>query len=104
MVESYNQIIITLITVVGSAGAWKFFEARMKTKSQEKRDEHRESDGVQYRDDLKNRVNRLETLLEQTSAEKDKLQKQIVDLIAEVHSLRVKVEFLEKENDRLKNK
>lgn len=102
--EAYNQIIITLITVVGSAGAWKFFEAKMKIKSEEKKSEHKESDGVQYRDDLKNRVNRLETLLEQTSSEKDELQKQIISLIAEVHSLRVKVEFLEKENDRLKNK
>lgn len=102
--EQYSQIIITIITVAGSAGIWKFMEARLKNKSEEKRFDHSNSDGVQYRDDLKDRVKRLETLLEQTSDEKDELQKQIVGLTAEVHALRVKVEFLDKENDRLKSK
>lgn len=100
----YTQIIITIVTVAGSAGIWKFMEARLKTKSEDKRFDRSNSDGVQYRDDLKERVKRLETLLEQTSDEKDELQKQIVGLTAEVHALRVKVEFLDKENDRLKNK
>ena len=62
------------------------------------------NDGVQYRDDLKNRVRNLEAMLANSSNEKDTLRQQVLDLVAEVNTLRVKVEFLEKENQRLKNK
>jgi predicted nuclease with TOPRIM domain len=58
---------------------------------------------VQYRDDLKDRVRNLEHLLAQSADEKDELREQILTLIAEVNALRVKVEFLTKENERLKN-
>ena len=58
---------------------------------------------MQYRDDLKHRVRNLEALLSQSSEEKDQMRQQVLALTAEVHALRVKVEFLEKENERLKN-
>jgi len=102
--ESWTQIIITIVGVLGSASIWKYLEARLKTKTQLKKDELQNSDGVQYRDDLKARVRNLETLLAQSSDEKDDLRNQILDLTAEVNALRVKVEFLAKENERLKNK
>ncbi len=59
---------------------------------------------MQYRDDLKNRVRNLEALLAASSDEKDELRNQVLALTQEVSALRVKVEYLEKENDRLKNK
>jgi predicted nuclease with TOPRIM domain len=102
--DNLTQIIITLATVAGSAGIWKFFEARLRVKSEEKKSEIANSDGVQYRDDLKDRVRNLESLLASSADEKEELRKNVLDLTAEVHALRVKVEFLEKENDRLKNK
>jgi len=102
--DNITQIIITLATVAGSAGIWKFLEARLKAKSESKKIDLQNNDGVQYRDDLKNRVRNLESLLAQSSDDKEELRKQVLDLTAEVNSLRVKVEFLEKENDRLKNK
>jgi len=102
--DNITQIIITIATVAGSAGIWKFFEARLKVKSEEKKSEIENSDGVQYRDDLKNRVRNLEALLASSSDEKDELRDQVLALTQEVSALRVKVEFLEKENDRLKNK
>ena len=102
--DNITQIIITLATVAGSAGIWKFFEARLRVKSEEKKSELENSDGVQYRDDLKHRVRNLETLLASSSDEKDELRDQVLALTQEVSALRVKVEFLEKENDRLKNK
>lgn len=102
--QSWTQIVITIVGVLGSASIWKYLEARLKTKTQLKKDELQNSDGVQYRDDLKHRVRNLETLLAQSSDEKDELRNQILDLTAEVNALRVKVEFLAKENDRLKNK
>ena len=102
--ESWTQIVITIVGVLGSASIWKYLEASLKTKTQLKKDELQNSDGVQYRDDLKSRVRNLETLLAQSSDEKDDLRNQILDLTAEVNALRVKVEFLAKENERLKNK
>jgi hypothetical protein len=59
---------------------------------------------VQYRDDLKHRVRNLEALLASSSDEKDELRDQVLALTQEVSALRVKVEFLEKENDRLKSR
>jgi predicted nuclease with TOPRIM domain len=102
--DNITQIIITVATVAGSAGIWKFFEARLKVKADEKKSALENNDGVQYRDDLKHRVRNLEQLLSTSSDEKDELRDQILALTQEVSALRVKVEFLEKENDRLKNK
>ena len=104
MMEQYTQIIITIVGVLGSASIWKYLEARLKTKSEQKKVELQNDDGVQYRDDLKNRVRNLESMLANSSDEKDTLRRQVLELVAEVNTLRVKVEYLEKENERLKNK
>lgn len=102
--EDITQIIITVVSVAGTAGIWQFLQARLKVKSEEKKSQLENSDGVQYRDDLKNRVRNLEALLASSSDEKDELRNQVLALTQEVSALRVKVEFLEKENERLKNK
>jgi len=102
--EQYLQIIITIIGVLGSASIWKYLEARLKANTKNKQIELENNDGVQYRDDLKTRVRNLESLLANSSEEKDKLRDQVLELVAEVHSLRVEVDYLKKENERLKNK
>ena len=102
--QDWVQIAITAIGVLGSASIWRYFELRLKTKAEDKKYESENSDGVQYRDDLKNRVRNMEALLAASATEKDELREQVLALTAEVHALRVKVDFLEKENDRLKNK
>ena len=58
---------------------------------------------MQYRDDLKDRVKNLESLLAKSSEEKDELRDKVLELTARVSELSVKVEFLAKENERLKN-
>ena len=98
-----NQIILTLITVAGSTGVWQFISTRYKTQKEKEKFDQVNSDGMQYRDDLKARVRNMESLLAQSSEEKDLMRKQVLNLTAEVHALRVKVDFLEKENERLKN-
>lgn len=102
--DNYAQIIITIVTVLGSASIWKYLEARLKVKSEEKKTKVENNDGIQYRDDLKNRVRNLEALLAQSAQEKDELRDLVLKLTEEVSALRIKVEYLEKENDRLKNK
>lgn len=100
--DPYVQIIITVIGVLGSASIWKYFEARLKTNVYNKKLEYQNNDGVQYRDDLKDRVRNLETLLAKSADEKDDLRKCVLELTGEVNTLRVKVEFLEDENKRLR--
>jgi hypothetical protein len=102
--DNITQIIITVVSVAGTAGIWQFLQTRLKVKSEEKKSKLENSDGVQYRDDLKNRVRNLEALLAASSDEKDELRNQVLALTQEVSALRVKVEFLEKENDRLKDR
>ena len=102
--DNLTQIIITIATVAGSAGIWKFFEARLKVRAEERRSDMENNDGVQYRDDLKDRVRNLEALLAKSADKEDELNAKILELTSEVSSLKVKVEFLEKENERLKMK
>ncbi len=102
--DNLTQIIITIATVAGSAGIWKFFEARLKVKAEQRRNDIQNNDGVQYRDDLKDRVRNMESLLAKSADEKDELRDKVLELTGEVQALRVKVEFLEKENERLKMK
>lgn len=101
--DNLTQIIITIVTVAGSAGIWKFLEARIKSRVEEKKSNYENNDGVQYRDDLKNRVINLETMLADSSNQKEELRLQVLQLVEEVSALRIKVEYLEKENQRLKN-
>lgn len=99
--DNLTTVIVTVVTVLFSAGAWKFYETKMKLKAKSALDE--KNDQNMYRDDLKERVKRLEQQLEQSSEEKDEMRVQILSLTQEVSELRVKVAFLEKENERLKN-
>ena len=101
--DNYIQIVVTIIGVLGSASIWKYMEARLKARNENKKLDIKNNDGVQYRDDLKDRVRNLETLLAQSSDEKDELRDKVLKLTEEVSALRIKVEFLEKENQRLKN-
>ncbi len=55
-----------------------------------------------YTDSLEKRVCKLEDLLGQSAAEKDDLRDKVIDLTAEVATLRERVKSLEAENERLK--
>tara|TARA_X000000950_G_C13598943_1_gene530528 strand:+ start:242 stop:550 length:309 start_codon:yes stop_codon:yes gene_type:complete len=100
--DNITQIIATIAGVLTSGAIWKYLENRMKNKAQERKERIANDDGVLYRDDLKSRVKNLETLLANSADEKEELRTQVLNLTAEVNALRVKVEFLEKENQRLK--
>lgn len=90
-----TQVVITIGAVLGSAGIWEYLKARLKAKSDNKSIELEQDGNIQYRDDLKNRVMRLEQLLEESNTK-------VLELTAEVHALRTEVGFLKRENDRLR--
>ena len=95
MGDNLTTIIISLITVLFGGGAWKFYEFLVKKKSQDKQTE--KSEQTMYRDDLKNRVDKLEE-------DKEECMKSLMDISNKLSSLETKVDFLEKENNELKIK
>ena len=96
------QIAITVVTVLGTGAAFQFYTNRIRLRAEERREDLVNNDTHLYRDDLKNRVRNLKELLARSADEKDEMRIKILELTAEVHALRVKVEFLEKENSLLK--
>jgi hypothetical protein len=100
MEQQIYTIIITLLTVLTSTAAWKFYEKKLNLKA--KKDEDNSKDGRLYRDDLRDRVLKLETLLGESSKEKDKMRENIVSLTSQVSRLEVEVEFLRKDNETLR--
>ena len=62
---------------------------------------HKERDEDFIRHDCKDRISKLEGLLEAAAKEKDELRMMVLNLTKEVAALSVKVEFLTKENDKL---
>lgn len=91
--DSVYTVLITLITVLGSASAWRFYEKRAIRKE-------RSEDYM--KDECRERIAKLEVLLERSSSEKDELRLKILELTREVAELRVKVEFLEETNEELR--
>ena len=90
--ENMYSVIITAITVLGGTGAWRYYEKRALNK---------ERDDEFIRHDCKDRISKLEGLLEAAAREKDDLRSMVLELTREVAALGVKVEFLTKENDKL---
>jgi hypothetical protein len=88
--ESNNiwSVIITAITVLGGSQAFRYYEKRAMRK---------ERDEEFIRHDCKDRIAKLETLLESSAKEKDELRNLVLKLTSEVAELRVKVEFLSKQ-------
>jgi phage shock protein A len=84
--NSIWAVLITLITTLGGTTAFRFYEKRAMRK---------EKDDEFIRHDCKDRIAKLEALLEASSREKDELRSMVLELTKEVAALRVKVEFFE---------
>lgn len=78
-------LLITVITVLGSTAAFRYYEKRAM---------HKERDDDFIRHDCKDRIAKLEALLEESAKEKDEMRKQILELVAEVASLRTEIKYL----------
>jgi hypothetical protein len=85
----------TMVTVLGSASAWRYYERRAM---------HKEKDEDFIRHDCKDRISKLEALLDEAGKEKDEMRGMILDLTRQVAELRVTVEFLRTENVKLISK
>jgi uncharacterized coiled-coil protein SlyX len=80
---------MTAITVLGSAAAFRFYEKKSMRKE-------RDEDFIRH--DCKDRIAKLEALLAESSKEKDEMRAQILELVAEVASLRTEIKYLTDKN------
>jgi len=94
-INSLYTVLITAITVLGSTSAWRYYEKRIMRK--EKSEDY-------MKNECRERIAKLEILLEKSSAEKDDLRTKVLKLTEEVAQLRIKVEFLSDKNEELKEK
>jgi len=102
MEENILHIVIALISALGSVGAWRFYETKLKIKSDKEGNPQQANENFIH--DLQSRVAKLEALLVESSEEKDEMRNTITKLSSEVSALKVKIDFLEEENAYLKGK
>jgi len=87
--ENVYSVLITAITILGGSAGWRYYEKRAERKD-------KEEDFIKT--DCKDRISKLETLLEQSSKEKEEMRKQILKLVEEVASLRTEIKYLQQRN------
>ena len=96
-----KELIIAVVTILGSGAAFKFYENVIKAKrdaARELRQEAREENPeAMFRDDLLKRVNEM-------SAALDSAQSKILGLTQKVAELETENKYLQREIDILKRK
>jgi septal ring factor EnvC (AmiA/AmiB activator) len=83
--ENIWSVLITAITVLSGTSAFRYYEKRAQRK---------ERDDEFIRHDCKDRISKLEALLERSSQEKDEMRAQILELVSEVAALRTEIKYL----------
>jgi uncharacterized coiled-coil protein SlyX len=83
--DNIYTVVMTAITVLGSAAAFRFYEKKSMRK---------ERDEEFIRHDCKDRISKLEALLAEAGKEKDEMRAQILELVSEVASLRTEIKYL----------
>ncbi len=87
--DNIYTVLMTAITVLGSAAAFRFYEKKSMRKE-------RDEDFIRH--DCKDRIAKLEALLAASSKEKDEMRAQILELVAEVAALRTEIKYLTDKN------
>ena len=87
--DNIYTVLMTAVTVLGSAAAFRFYEKRSMRKE-------RDEDFIRH--DCKDRISKLEALLAESSKEKDEMRQQILGLVAEVAALRTEIKYLNDKN------
>lgn len=83
--DNIYTVLITIVTTLGGASAWRYFE---------KRSEHKEEDDRYIRNDCASRILKLEALLSEAEKQKDEMRSIILHLSTEVATLQAQVKAL----------
>jgi len=84
--DNVYTVLMTAITTLGGATAWRYYEKRAAKK---------EDDERWIKNDCTSRISKLETLLSESSKEKDEMRAIILNLTAQVAELRTRIEYLQ---------
>lgn len=100
MDPNLTTLLITLVTVLTSTAAWRYWDQRARSK--EKSEDREHLDELQYRNDLRERVRMLELMLKDMQRENNDLRDELRELTATVTLQAGKIQWLERENEQLK--
>jgi len=100
MNDNILTFLVTVVGVLGSSAAWKFYERRLSIQANIQNEAIHT--GHLFREDLQERVSNLESKLYQADKDKNNLQLEIRKLTQVTAALKVEVEFLRKENTLLR--
>jgi len=89
--ENIYSVIITAITTLGGATAWRYYEKRAAKK---------EEDDRWIKNDCTSRIAKLEALLEESSKEKDEMRAIILNLSSQVARLETEVRYLQQNSHK----
>jgi predicted RNase H-like nuclease (RuvC/YqgF family) len=89
--ENIYSVLITAITTLGGATAWRYYEKRAAKKDEDERF---------IRNDCQSRISKLEALLEEASKEKDEMRAIIINLTAQVARLETEVKYLQQNSHK----
>ena len=99
-------VLASVIAALSSTKAWDYYAKRAEKHDIEKIEEDKEKN--LYRDDLREEVSKLREELKAAYKEKEeqmvKFQEEITELAQELAAMKVRVEFLEKENQQLRDR
>ena len=91
-INSIYTVIVTVISILGSQSAWNYYRERSLSKQRKEN---------YIKDDCRDRISKLEQYLTDSSQEKERMRVSILELSTQVGELRVKLEFIERENQIL---
>jgi septal ring factor EnvC (AmiA/AmiB activator) len=89
--ENIYTVIIAVVSTLGGASAFRYYE---------KRAQKREQDERWMQNECQSRISKLETLLETSSKEKDELRAMVLKLSIQVAELTTKIAYLETQNKK----
>ena len=89
--ENIYTVLISVVSTLGGASAWRFYEKRAQKK---------EADERWMQNECQSRITKLETLLETSSKEKDELRSMVLKLSVQVAELTTKIAYLETNNKK----
>jgi len=88
-----TAIVTCIVTGLLSAGGWKFYEAVLRTRAEQRKEAKNER--LAYREDLVRRVDKLE-------AEREICMKAVTILKTDVAAMKVELNYVKRENESLK--
>ena len=97
MDQGMITVIVTIITTLGGAKAWEFYQKKLEINRLSEKEDRTEQN--LFRDDLRERVAVLENKLEESRNDKEKLLASFTELKTLIAEFKTRVEFLEKSID-----